>query len=91
MNRLQSRSRCMTLMAVLLAAAVVLLVCAWFATAVMVAVVAGVIGLCSLRECRICHRFATLIHTSQYGAVCPTCQRMILEGRQQELLERRVG
>ncbi|OZG64932.1 hypothetical protein BHAP_0786 [Bifidobacterium hapali] len=90
MNRLQSRSRCMTLMIVMLVAAVVLLVCAWFATAAMIAAAAGIVGLCSLRECRICHQFASLIRTDQYGAVCPTCQRMILEGRQQELLERRA-
>ncbi|NEG89505.1 hypothetical protein GFD25_05790 [Bifidobacterium aerophilum] len=71
--------------------AAVLCICSWFATASLLAVAAVVTGLCSFRECRICHRFATLIRTDQYGSICPTCQRMILEGRQQELLERRNG
>lgn len=81
----------MTLMIVMFVGAAVLLICSWFATAALVALAAIIIGLCSLRECRICHRFSTLIHTDQYGMICPTCQRMILEGRQQELLERRLG
>ncbi|NEG72569.1 hypothetical protein [Bifidobacterium ramosum] len=81
----------MTLMIVMVVCAAILLLCAWVATAMLVAVAASVVGLCSLRECRICHRFDTLIRTDAYGPICPTCQRMILEGRQQELLERRIG
>ncbi|MBW3079451.1 hypothetical protein KIH76_09625 [Bifidobacterium sp. 81T8] len=81
----------MMLMCAMFVGAVILLFCSWFATAALFAVAAAVTGLCSLRECRICHRFATLIRTDQYGPICPTCQRMILEGRQQELLERRIG
>ncbi|MCH9275135.1 hypothetical protein JS533_002430 [Bifidobacterium amazonense] len=90
-NRLQSRSRCVIAGTVLLASAAVLCVFAHFAAAAMMTAVAIVVGLCSLRECRICHRFAALSRTADYGAICPACQRLIAEGRQQELLERRLG
>ncbi|MBW3092696.1 hypothetical protein KIH79_06990 [Bifidobacterium sp. 82T10] len=89
-NRLQSRSRCMVAGAVLLVAAIVLCVFAHFAAAAMTVAVAAVTALCSLRECRICHRFAVLSRTADYGPICPVCQRLIAEGRQQELLERRM-
>ncbi len=76
--------------AVLLVAAVSLCALAHFAAAAMTVAAAAVSALCSLRECRICHRFAALSRTADYGAICPVCQRLIAEGRQQELLERRI-
>lgn len=91
MNRLQSRSRCMALMAIMAGAAIVLLLCAHYALAAAAVCAAAGAWLSSLRECRICHCFATLASAGAYGMVCPTCARMIAEGRQQELLERRSG
>lgn len=79
----------MVAMMLLMVVCAILMVCSWFAIGIPVAFVAVVIGMCSLRECRICHRFATLIRTGRHSGICPICSRMIVEGRQQELLERR--
>ncbi|NMN00652.1 hypothetical protein G1C96_1231 [Bifidobacterium sp. DSM 109958] len=76
-------------MVVLLVVAGVLLPCAQYVPAAVAAGAAAVAGLSARRECRICHRFAWLADAGRYGRICPVCDRMIAEGRQQDLLERR--